>query len=65
MIKVNGRDFPWEQGLTVQALLDKLTFTFPLMAVAINDKGVTREEYAATLIEDGDVIKAIHLICGG
>ncbi|MHB1405882.1 MAG: sulfur carrier protein ThiS [Desulfitobacteriaceae bacterium] len=65
MIRVNGKEYPWEGVLTVKELLDKMRFTFPLMAVAINGKAVSREEYAKTLVRDGDDVKAIHLISGG
>ncbi|MBP1759536.1 MAG: thiamine biosynthesis protein ThiS [Firmicutes bacterium] len=65
MIKVNQKDYPWTEGLTLQQLLDKLNFTFPLMIVTINSKTVYRDKYACTQIEDGDDIQAIHLICGG
>lgn len=65
MIKVNGKEYPWEEELTVQELLDKMKFTFPLMAVAINGKAVSREEYVTVLVRDGDDVKAIHLISGG
>lgn len=65
MIKVNGKEYPWEEELTVTKLLDKMRFTFPLMAVAVNGKAVSREEYEAVVIRDGDDVKAIHLISGG
>lgn len=65
MIKVNGKDYPWEEELTVQLLLDKMKFTFPLIIVDINGKVVPKGAYTCTVIEDGDDIKVIHLICGG
>lgn len=65
MIKVNGKEYPLDKELTVQELLDQMRFTFPLMAVAINGKAVSREEYGTTFVRDGDDVKAIHLISGG
>ena len=62
---VNGKVYPWEEELTVQIILDKMKFTFPLMIVDINGKVVPKVEYTCTVIQDGDDIKAIHLICGG
>ncbi|MBM7854745.1 sulfur carrier protein [Desulfohalotomaculum tongense] len=65
MIKVNGREFPWEEGLTVKKLLQKKNYTFPSIVVKINDRTIAEDEYADALIEDGDDVKVIHLITGG
>ena len=65
MIKVNGKDYPWEEGLTVKQLLAKMNFTFPLIIVVINGKAVPEAEFTGTVIESGSDIHAIHLICGG
>ena len=65
MIKVNGKDYSWEEGLTVQKLLDKMNFSFPLIIVAINKRAVPAGEHTRTVIEDGDEIKVMHLTSGG
>ncbi|KAB3531037.1 sulfur carrier protein ThiS [Alkaliphilus pronyensis] len=65
MIKVNSKDFEWEEGLTVQKLLDKKKYTFPKIYVTINGEIVEKEEYDITLIKDGDDVKVIHLLAGG
>jgi sulfur carrier protein len=65
MITVNGRDFPWEEGLTVEKLLQKKGYTFPAIVVIINGNSVPEAEFHKTKIWDGDEVKAIHLIAGG
>lgn len=65
MIKVNNRDFEWEEGLTVQKLLDKKTYTYPKLIIKINNVLVPSEEYSSTIIRDGDDVKVIHLLAGG
>jgi len=67
MIKVNGFDFPWEEGLTVRKLLDKKGYTFHehLIVVKINNVIVPDEEFATTLINDGDEVQALHIFGGG
>lgn len=65
MIKVNGRDFQWEEGLTVQEMINKKNYTFPSIVVKINGKFIHPEEYETTIINDGDDVQAIHLITGG
>ena len=65
MIKVNGRSFEWEEGLTVAKLLQKKNYTFPSIVVQINGKFIPPSQYASALINDGDDVKAIHLTSGG
>ncbi len=65
MIKVNSRDFEWEEGLTVEKLLAKKRYTYPKIIVRINEKLILKAEYASTSIQDGDDVKVIHLLAGG
>lgn len=65
MIKVNGVDFPWEEGLTVQKMLEKKGYTFPAIVVLIDGLSIPENEYVSTIIPDGADVKAIHLIAGG
>ena len=65
MIKVNGKDYPWKEGLTVKQLLAEMNFTFPLIIVVINGKAIPKSEFTCTVIKNEDDIQAIHLICGG
>ncbi len=65
MIKVNGEDFPWEEGLTVKKLLERKGYTFPTIVVLIDGLSVPENEYESTIIPDGADVKAIHLMAGG
>jgi len=65
MIKVNGREREWEKDLTVELLLKKCKFTFPLIMVKINGKYISKEKYKDTLIMDNDDVLVIHSIAGG
>ena len=65
MIKVNGRDREWEENLTVEFLLKKCKYTFPLIMVKVNGKYISKEKYKDTLIMDNDDVQVIHSIAGG
>lgn len=65
MIKLNGRDFPWEEGMSVERLLEIKRFIYPRIIVKVNEKLVPPEEYNTTQIHDGDDVKVIHLLAGG
>lgn len=65
MIKVNNRDFPWTDNLSVKKLLKLKKYTYPKIIVKINGKYIPKEEYANTLIKDNEDVKVIHLLAGG
>ena len=66
MIRVNNRDeIPWEDGLTVSALLERLRYTFPHIIVKIDGKVISPAEYKTHVIPDGADVQVIHLIAGG
>lgn len=65
MIKLNNRDYEWEEGLTVQGLLAKKNYTYPKLIIKINNILILSEEYTSTIIRDGDDVKVIHLLAGG
>lgn len=65
LIKVNGQDFPWEEGLVVKAVLQMRNFTYPAIIVAINGVWISEDEFETASINDGDDVQVIHLIAGG
>ena len=65
MIKVNGKDFAWEDGLTVEKLLQKKRFSYSRIILTVNGEIVPKEDYGKKLIKDGDKVQAIHLMAGG
>ncbi|MGF7057087.1 sulfur carrier protein ThiS [Brassicibacter mesophilus] len=65
MIKVNGRDHEWNEGLTVNELLKIKRYTYPKIIVKINNKLVPKHAYTSTLIHDKDDVQVIHLLAGG
>ncbi|MCR4435325.1 MAG: sulfur carrier protein ThiS [Clostridiales bacterium] len=72
MIKVNRREFPWEAGLTVQALLDNLKDAGEFLSiinssttVTVNRRAIPRQEFASTLIKDGDELLLMSHLVGG
>ena len=66
MIRVNDKfDVEWHEGMTVNSVLEALSFTFPMIIVSVNGKVVPRSAYGVITIEDNDEVKVIHLIAGG
>jgi len=65
MIRVNGDQSPWREGMTIRDLLEERNFTFPMIAVWVNGTPHKREEFASVRIPDGAEVQAIHMISGG
>lgn len=65
MICVNQEEMAWEPGMTVQDVLDRRKYTFPMILVKVNEELVPKEAYEAYQVPDGADVKVIHLISGG
>jgi thiamine biosynthesis protein ThiS len=65
MITVNGESMEWEEGMTVQDIIERKKYTFPLLAVWINEVAVPRDEFGSTTIPDESKVQVIHMISGG
>ena len=66
MIKVNGEDMEWREGMTVQDILDERNYTFRMISVWINGSPVQRrEDYPVTPVPDSSDVQVIHMISGG
>jgi len=65
IIKLNNRDFPWEDGMTVESLMNMKKFTYSRIIVKINGKHIEQEDYSNSVINDEDDVQMIHLLAGG
>ena len=65
MIKVNGRDMEWRQGITIQDVLNDCGYTFRMIAVWIDGTPYRREHFATAVVPDGAEVQALHMISGG
>lgn len=65
MVEINGRKVPWEEGLTVDKLLNRVDYSYPMIIVRVNGTLVAKEEWPCHHVPDGAVVDAHHLIAGG
>lgn len=65
MIKLNNRDFPWEEGMSAECLMNKKKFTYSRIIVKINGQHIEQVDYFKTYINDGNDVQMIHLLAGG
>ena len=64
-IEVNGKDIDWVENETVENLLKRMNYLFPLVVVKINDKVVPKQDFSKVIIPDKSKVAVIHMISGG
>ncbi|RLF39138.1 MAG: thiamine biosynthesis protein ThiS [Thermoplasmata archaeon] len=65
MITVNNKDIEWIEGETVEKLLKRLKYVFPVVVVKINGEIIPMKKYSTTIIPDNAEIDIIPIISGG
>lgn len=65
MISLNNKKVEWQEGMTVEKLLQINNYSYPRIIVTINNNVIPAEEYSSAHINDGDNVKIIHLMAGG
>jgi sulfur carrier protein len=65
MITVNGDKMEWKEGMTVRGLLQQKKWTYPLIAVWIDDVPVPPEQFDVVEIPDSSTVQVVHMVAGG
>ncbi len=65
LITVNGRQVPWEEGMTVRRVLEVMNYTFRLLVIKIDGQLVKKEDWDSAPVQAGADVQVIHLISGG
>lgn len=64
-ITVNGEPVSIDSEMSVQQLLDTVDVPPNYLAVEVNANVVAREQYADTIVRDGDQVEVVTLVGGG
>ena len=64
-IQINGEKRQWDAPVTVLGLLEALGIDSRTVAVEKNLRIVARDEMAAELVRDGDVLEIVRMLGGG
>ena len=64
-IMLNGKQAEFDDGLTVQGLLDMRGVSAAQVAVEINCSIVRREQFAEQGVHEGDVVEILRFVGGG
>ena len=64
-MRVNGKQVEIKERLTLETFLESNGYVLTKVAVELNGKIVPRKEYAATILEDTDVLEIVCFVGGG
>lgn len=64
-LTINGENRALEKVDTLTALIEQLGMKQDRVAVELNREIVPREQWALTLLKDGDRLEIVHFVGGG
>lgn len=65
MITLNGNELSGNEGITVEELIRRQNFVKSQIAIEINGAIISKKDYEATQVQDGDVIEVVSFVGGG
>jgi len=68
MIKVNGKEVEWHEGMTIKSIVNILEYAewyHPILIVSLNGKHVPFKKFYETPVADGDEITVFLSLAGG
>lgn len=65
VVTVNGQPMDIEGPLSVDAFLELRGINAQAIALAVNGEVLPRSEYAARLIQEGDILEIVRMVGGG
>lgn len=65
MVTINGKEREILSGTTVEQMLRANGFTLERIAVEKNGRILRKAEYAAEVVQDGDVYEVVSFVGGG
>jgi sulfur carrier protein len=64
-IEVNQKTVEWVENETVEQLLKRMKYTFPLVVVKIDERIILKKDFSIAKIPDKSKIVVLHMISGG
>jgi len=65
MITAKGKQLDWHEGMTVQEVLKRLGYAFPLLLVTVNGELVKKAAWESFAVPDGASIEVRPVVAGG
>jgi sulfur carrier protein len=64
-IQLNGENHELAATSTLEDLVRELSLTPQRVAIELNESVIRREQWAGTILHDGDRVEIVHFVGGG
>lgn len=64
-ITVNGRTVEFKEGESLNRLLKRMRYNFPMVIVKLDGEIIERKDHIRTKVHDNSEVEVIHLTSGG
>lgn len=64
-LTINGKDQTFDESITLAQLIEQLGMKGDRVAVELNREIVSRVQWPATTLSDGDHLEIVHFVGGG
>ncbi|HOZ01324.1 MAG TPA: sulfur carrier protein ThiS [Candidatus Syntrophosphaera sp.] len=64
-ITVNGQQLEWEEGMTVNRVLEKMNYSWRLLVIKVNGTLIKKEAWNESKVPPGAEVSVFHLLSGG
>ncbi len=64
-LKINDIDKEFEEGITIERIMQQLQVQDKVMAVAVNMDIVKKDKWSSFVPKEGDEIEMLHFVGGG
>jgi sulfur carrier protein ThiS len=65
MVRVEGRNLAWYEGMTIADLLRELNDSYPYALARVDGKAFTGREFHRAPVPDNAEVFLVHLLAGG
>ncbi len=65
MVRVEGNEVAWREGMTIADLLKELGDSYPYSAVRVNGRLVSQPHFSKTRVSKDSEIFLIQMVAGG
>ncbi len=65
MVRVGERELTWQEGMTLEDVIEALGDSYPYSVARVGSRIVTAPHFATVLVPDGIEIFLVPLVAGG
>lgn len=64
-MKVNGKEFEFSEGMTINSLLDNLKINKDKVVIELDGEIISKEDFFKTNLKESNIVEVISFVGGG